>query len=129
MTLYISLGILVLLVSYMAYRVYQMRNMPLVADSEQILTLTSKNFTHQLKSGVILVDFWAVFNELSEIENSGFAVAKVNVEDFQDLAQQYKVRSIPTSIIFVDGKEVNRFTGLKSKSFLEKEIQNIMHKL
>ena len=70
-----------------------------------------------------------VFNELSEIENSGFAVAKVNVEDFQDLAQQYKVRSIPTSIIFVDGKEVNRFTGLKSKSFLEKEIQNIMHKL
>ncbi|MBN2763675.1 MAG: hypothetical protein JXR41_11340, partial [Bacteroidales bacterium] len=37
----------------------RMKNIPLVADHEKILMLTDKNFNHQTKNKIVLVDFWA----------------------------------------------------------------------
>ena len=49
---------------------------------------------------------------------------KQNIEQYQSMAQQFNVRSIPTLILFKNGKEVKRFIGIKQKDFLLKEIKN-----
>lgn len=114
----------------------KMKNIPLVADHKSILTLTDKNFSHQTKNKLVLVDFWAewcapcrmmapVLNDVaSELSGNSF-VGKVNIEQFNALAKTYKVRSIPTLILFKDGKEINRFVGVKNKDFLLREISKV----
>jgi len=112
-----------------------MKNIPQVEDHKKIITLTDKNFQQVSKNKVMLVDFWAawcgpckmmapVLNDVAEELSGNNHVGKVNVEQFQSLAQKYKVRSIPTLILFKDGKELNRFVGVKTKDFLLKQIQN-----
>ena len=49
-------------------------------------------------------------------ENDEIKVVKVNVDDNQELAMQFKTMSIPTLIVFKDGKETNRSVGVISKS-------------
>jgi thioredoxin 1 len=63
-----------------------------------------------------------VLNDLSEDLDANKAIGKLDVQEFQSVAATYKVRGIPTMILFKDGKEVNRFVGVKSKDFLLKEI-------
>lgn len=111
----------------------RMKNIPLVADNDKILTLTDKNFQHQTKNKLVLVDFWAswcapcrimapVLNDVADELKGNSHVGKVNIEQFQSLAQKFQVRSIPTLILFKNGKEINRFVGIKSKDFLIKQI-------
>ncbi len=113
-----------------------LKNIPVVADHKKILTLTDKNFQQQAKNKVILVDFWAawcapckmmapVLNDVTEELTGNSHVGKVNIEQFQSLAKKYQVRSIPTFILFKNGKEVNRFVGIKTKDFLVKQIQSV----
>ena len=112
---------------------YKMKNIPVVADHSNIITLTDKNFDHQLKNKIVLVDFWAswcapckmmapVLNDVAEELTGNANVGKVNVEEYQVLAQKYQIRNIPTMILFKNGKEVNRFVGVKNKEFLLQEI-------
>ena len=112
----------------------KMKNIPLVADSDTILTLTDKNFQHQTKNKLVLVDFWAswcapcrmmapVLNEVANELTGNSHVGKVNIELYQSLAQKYQVRNIPTLILFKDGREVNRFVGIKSRDFLLQELR------
>jgi thioredoxin 1 len=82
-----------------------------------------------LFSNSSLVDFWAdwcvpckmmapILNEVSaELSDNKF-VAKANIEQFQILAQKYNVRSIPTMIMFKNGKEIERYVGVKQKNYL-----------
>lgn len=104
-----------------------------VPDSQKIITLIDKNFANQTKNKLILVDFWApwcapcrmmapVLNELSNDLDKAF-VGKLDVEKNQGTAAKYNVRSIPTLIIFKNGKEVDRFVGVKNKDFLLKKMQ------
>jgi thioredoxin 1 len=107
----------------------------MVDDHKNILTLTDKNFQQLTKNKIVLVDFWAswcapcrmmapVLNEVANELSGNYQVGKVNVEEFQSLAQKFKVRGIPTLILFKNGVEVNRFVGVKPKDFLLKQIQN-----
>jgi len=127
----IILGFLILNV----YARFQMKNIPKVADHANILTLTDKNFQQQTKNNVVLVDFWAewcapckmmapVLNDVAGELNGNLHVGKLNIEQFQSMAQKFNVRSIPTLILFKNGKEVKRFVGIKQKDFLLKEIKN-----
>jgi thioredoxin 1 len=60
-------------------------------------------------------------NVASELSGNAH-IGKVNIEQYQSLAKRYKVRSIPTLILFKNGVEVNRYVGIKTKEFLLKEI-------
>lgn len=111
----------------------KMKNTPMVADHQKILTLTDKNFSQQTKNKLVLVDFWAswcapcrmmapILNDVSEELNGNSRVGKVNIEQYQSMAQKFKIRNIPTLVLFKDGKEINRFVGIKSKDFLLKEM-------
>ena len=128
----IIIGVLILAfaILYLSAR-SKMKNIADVEDNESILTLSDKNFQHQTRGRIVLVDFWAgwcvpckmmapVLNDLTdEIKGKAF-VGKVDVEKYQSLAQKFNVRNIPTMVLFRDGKEVNRFVGIKTKDFLVK---------
>ena len=53
----------------------------------------------------------------------GYAVGKVDVDQNMALAQQFRVVSIPTLILFKDGAEVKRFVGLTSKEELKSALE------
>ena len=120
---------------YLMARV-RMRNIPVVADNDNILTLTDKNFNHQTKNKLVLVDLWAswcapcrmmapVLNEVADELTGNSHVGKVNIEEYQSLAQKFQVRNIPTLILLRNGIEVNRFVGIKNKEFLLQQINKV----
>lgn len=97
----------------------------------EILELTSENFeTEVLKSEkTVLVDFYAdwcgpckmmapVIEKIAS-ENQDIKVCKVNVDNEQSLAMQYRVMSIPTFLIIKNGDVADRIVGAVSKSELE----------
>ena len=114
----------------------KMKNTPMVADHEKVLTLTEQNFQQQTKNKVVLIDFWAswcapcrmmapVLNDVATELKGNSHVGKVDIQQYQSLANQFKVRSIPTLILLKNGIEINRFVGIKSKEFLLKEIAKV----
>ena len=118
------------------YARLKMKNIPQVDDHKDILTLSDKNFQQQTKGKIVLVDFWAawcapcrmmapVLNDVADDLTGNQRVGKINIEQQKSLANQFKVRSIPTLILFSNGKEVKRFVGIKQKEFLIREIQDI----
>lgn len=129
--------VLVLLLLFFAVRIFAKKKMASLAGvetNEKILQLSDANFNHQLKNKTILVDFWAdwcmpckmmlpILNDLAESLPENYSVAKLDVDNNHAVAQKYNVRSIPTLILFQNGKEVNRFVGVKTKDFLLKEIK------
>ena len=85
-----------------------------------------------LGSKIAVVDFWApwcgpcqafgpILEEFSN-EVSDVVVAKVNVDECPDLARAYKISSIPSIILFVDGVATKLLVGLQSKDALKKLI-------
>ena len=129
----------VLITAFIIFRsvmMWKIKNTPMVADHEKVLTLTDKNFQQQTKNKVVLVDFWAtwcapcrmmapVLNDVASELTGNSLVGKINIEQHQSLAQKFKVRSIPTLILFKNGTEINRFVGIKSKDFLLKEMAKV----
>lgn len=114
----------------------KMKNTPMVADHAKVLTLTEQNFQQQTKGKVVLVDFWAtwcapcrmmapVLNDVATELKGNSHVGKVDIQQYQSLASKFKVRSIPTLILFKNGTEINRFVGIKSKEFLLKEMAKV----
>ncbi len=134
---FIVLGvILVVVFGYGFYTTQKMRKAPDVPNSAKIKTLSDKTFAQQIKNGVVLVDFWAswcmpckmmapILNDVAEHATGNVTIAKLNVEQNQGTATKYKVRSIPTMILFKDGKEMNRIVGVKQKDYVLKEIAKV----
>ena len=103
------------------------------------IELTSKNFD-EIISGEepTLVDFWApwcgpcqmmlpVVDEMAK-EAKGYKVAKVNVDENSDLAAKFNVMSVPTFLLFKEGKVVDQISGAVSKEMLEEIINKASKK-
>ena len=101
------------------------------------LKLNSENFESEVLNAneKVLVDFYAdwcgpckmmapVIEELAEELQGKAKVGKINVDESTDTATQYDAMSIPTIIIFKNGKEVKRFIGVRDKQELLNEVVN-----
>ena len=94
--------------------------------------LNQNNFDNTVANGTALVDFYAdwcgpcrmvspIVDEIAE-ERSDITVGKVNVDDENALAMRYGVMSIPTLIVFKDGKERARIIGARPKAAILAEL-------
>ena len=112
---------------------YKAKHAPVTKKSENIKLLSAKNFKGQTNNGLVLVDFWAaryepckmlapVLNDIADNESDTLTIARINVEQYQQVASKYKIKSLPTLVLFKDGVEVNRILGVKTKKAILKEI-------
>lgn len=95
-------------------------------------TLTDQNFESEVvkAKGTVMVDFWAtwcgpcqmagpVIDQLADEYAGKVVIGKLDVDANQDTAQKYGVVSIPTVVLFKDGKEVARKVGFAGKPMYE----------
>jgi thioredoxin 1 len=82
----------------------------------------------------VLVDFWAEWcgpcrmvgpavEQLSQTMSDKIKVAKVNVDENKEIAMRYGIRSIPSLVLFKDGKEIARTIGAASKDKYQKFVE------
>jgi thioredoxin 1 len=97
--------------------------------------LTSGEFESFTKEGVALVDFFAewcmpcmmmtpIIEDLSEEFENKANIGSINIEDYSEITDKFEVSSIPTFIIFKDGKEVERLNG----SMTQDELSEVLNK-
>lgn len=103
--------------------------------SDKITNLTTETFDELVGSaeGPVLVDFWAewcgpckmiapILDEIAEEQGDKLSIAKVNVDDANEIALRYQVMSIPTLLVFKDGEVAKRMVGASGKAKLLEDI-------
>jgi thioredoxin 1 len=104
----------------------------------EIITLKDDDFNEKVnKYPLILVDFWAdwcypckmvapVIEELAKEYDSKLVCAKINVDENPSVALKYQIMSVPTVLIFKDGKPVERIIGAVPKSYFIEKLRNYL---
>lgn len=101
--------------------------------------LTDESFAKEVVEykGVALVDFWApwcgpcrmlgpVVEELAKEYEGKAKICKLNTDDSAEKSVEYRISSIPTIIIFKDGKPQKQLIGLQSKEELKKQLDALL---
>ena len=94
------------------------------------VTLHGSSFNEIIEENkLVIIDFWAewcapckaiapILDELAVELNEKLLIGKVNLDENQDLAMKYSIRSIPTILFFKDGELKDTKVGLSSKTDL-----------
>ncbi|MCA0969879.1 thioredoxin [Halobacillus litoralis] len=98
-----------------------------------IVKATDQNFTEETNDGLVLADFWApwcgpckmiapVLEELDDEMSDQVKIVKLDVDENQETAGKFGVMSIPTLLLFKDGKVVDQVIGFQPKEALAELI-------
>lgn len=102
-----------------------------------IVEVTDQNFSDEVKSGTVLVDFWApwcgpckmiapVLEELDNEIGDQLKIAKLNVDNNPETAGRLGVMSIPTLMVFKDGEMVSKMVGFQPKEQLREWLDSYL---
>lgn len=104
-----------------------------MSEKGLIKHLTDGNFDHETGSGVVLVDFHAnwcgpcrmlapVLEQVAKEVKGKAVVGKVDIDSEQKTASTFQITSVPTMILFKNGKEISRLIGLKNADAIKEFI-------
>ena len=100
--------------------------------------INNNNFQEILETpGALVIDFWATWcgpcrmlsprvDAVAEKYAGKAVVAKCNVDDCEEIAAQFGIRSIPTLVFFKDGKPVDRTVGAVSAAEIEEKLSQLL---
>ena len=132
------MGILIIAFVFAFFKRYKMiKGMTEGPISDNLKILTDANFKAVTGKGISLVDFWApwctpckvqgpIVSQLADEIGDKASICKLDVDKNQRVAGSLKIRSIPTIIIFKDGKPVKQFVGVKTKGILLKSLKELI---
>jgi len=98
-----------------------------------IKEIFEQSFYDEIKKGLVLVDFSAewcgpcrmlapVLEKVSKELEGVATVAKLDIDNAQKIAASFRVTSVPTLILFEDGKEVDRMVGLRDQTAIKQFV-------
>lgn len=103
--------------------------------NEHIVEISTANFDQEVKKSQlpVLVDFWAewcgpckmiapILDEIAGEQAGKIKIAKVNVDENQELATRFGIRAIPTLLLFKGGEVKEQIVGMTGKKDLEKKL-------
>lgn len=109
-------------------------------EIEKILQLNARNWNDIVlnSDSPVLVDFWAewcgpcrmvspIVEQLANSLEGKVKVSKINVDQNPEIAAEYNIQSIPSLVLFKNGKEINRIVGLSPREKYEKFVYNTLN--
>jgi thioredoxin 1 len=101
-----------------------------------VSNIDDEMFDQTISAGTTLVDFWApwclpclmqgsILEKLAEKLGNRIKFVKINVDSNKEISANYEVSSIPTMLLFKNGKIEKRFIGMQTEEYLKDEINNI----
>ena len=102
------------------------------------LEITSQNFEEIKKQGQpVLIDFWAtwcgpckrlgpIIGEIAAEYDGKAVIGKCDIEESDELTEQFGIMNVPTVVFLKDGKEVDRVVGLAMKNVYEDKLNALL---